>query len=57
MWDGQLDRTDVTKHQIEFQTGETQPFHSAPYCGALKTTKIEKPEIEKVLAQNLIEIA
>lgn len=57
MWDSFLGRINIADHRIVFLSSDTAPAHSGPYCAGPKTWKFEKTELEKMLAENIIEPA
>jgi transposase InsO family protein len=56
MWDGHLGEVTATKHRIDLIPG-AKPVHSQPYRAGTRAREIEKAEIEKMLAQGVIEPA
>lgn len=57
MWDGHLGRKSTAKHRVELVDPNTPPVPSAPYRAGPKARELEKTEINKVLAENIIEPA
>jgi hypothetical protein len=56
MWDGHLGEVTATQHRIDLIPG-ARPVHSRPYRAGARAREIEKAEIEKMLAQGVIELA
>jgi hypothetical protein len=56
MWDGHLGEITATQHRIDLIPG-AKPVHSQPYRAGTRAREIEKAEIEKMLAQWVIEPA
>jgi RNase H-like domain found in reverse transcriptase/Reverse transcriptase (RNA-dependent DNA polymerase)/Integrase zinc binding domain/Chromo (CHRromatin Organisation MOdifier) domain/Integrase core domain len=56
MWDGHLGTVAATPHRIETLQG-TKPIHSQPYRAGHRARAAEKEEIDKMLAQGVIEPA
>jgi hypothetical protein len=56
MWDGHLGEVTATQHRIDLIPG-ARPVHSQPYRAGTRAREIEKAEIEKMLAQGVIEPA
>lgn len=56
MWDGHLGRTTMTKRRIELSQPNAAPVHPTPYLTGPKTRALEKAQIEKMLAENVIKI-
>ena len=55
-WSGQLGEINVTELRIDLKP-DAIPFKSAPYCAGPKTRELEKAEIDKQLAADIIEPA
>lgn len=47
----------MTKHRIGLIKPDTVPIHSAPYRAGPKTSKFEKAEIDRMIAENVIDTA
>jgi hypothetical protein len=56
MWDGHLGTVKATSHRIEILPG-AKPIHSQPYRAGNRARAAEKEEIEKMVAQGVIEPA
>lgn len=52
--DGHLGQNKIAKHLIELLHDNVQPAHSAQYRAGLKTKKLEKAEIDNILALKVI---
>lgn len=57
MWDGHLGRISTAKHRIELSDPNTAPVLSAPPHDGPKTREFERIEVDKMLAENVIEPA
>lgn len=57
MLDGPFGRITMVKHRIELLLPDPSPVHSAPYQSGPETREFEKAEIDKVLAENVIDPA
>jgi hypothetical protein len=56
IWDGHLGEITATRHRIDLIPFIT-PVHSQPYWNRTRAREIEKAEIQKMLAQGVIESA
>ena len=56
MWDGHLGTVTATEHRIQLTPG-AHPVHAQPYRAGTRARAAEKEEIQKMLAQNVIEPA
>lgn len=56
MWNGHIERTNIAEHCIELVSPDTATVHSAPYRTGSKARGSEKTEIEKLLAENIIDL-
>jgi Reverse transcriptase (RNA-dependent DNA polymerase) len=56
MWDGHLGTVKATSHRIEILPG-SKPIHSQPYRAGHRARAAEKEEIDKIVAQGVIEPA
>lgn len=54
MWDRHTNRILMAKHRIALLQLNLAPIRSKPYWAGPKTHKFEKPEIDKMLAENII---
>lgn len=57
MSDEHFGRISTTKHRIDITNPNTSPINSAPIWSGPDTRKLEKGEINKMLADNIIEPA
>lgn len=57
MSDGHLGGIKVAKIRIEFHHDKVQPVQWAPYCAGLKTKEFEEVEMNKMIEQNVVELA
>lgn len=55
MCDGQLGRTDISKHRLELFSADASPIHFAPYRPSPKAREFEKKEFEKMFLKVVIE--
>jgi hypothetical protein len=56
MWDGHLGTVTATQHRIQLTPG-AQPVHAQPYRAGARARAAEEEEIQKMLAQDVIEPA
>jgi transposase InsO family protein len=56
MWDGHLGTVTATQHRIQLTPG-AQPVHAQPYRAGTRARAAEREEIQKMLAQDVIEPA
>jgi hypothetical protein len=56
MWDGHLGTVMATQHRIQLTPG-AQPVHAQPYRAGTRARAAEQEEIQKMLAQDVIEPA
>jgi hypothetical protein len=56
MWDGHLGTVAATTHRIEVTSG-SKPVHCQPYRAGARARSSEKEEIDRMLAEQVIEPA
>jgi hypothetical protein len=56
MWDGRLGTVAATTHRIDVHPG-SKPVHAQPYRAGFRSRVAEKTEIDRMLAQQVIEPA
>lgn len=55
LWDIHSGRISTVVRRIDLELSDILPIHSVPYCAGTKARVFEKPEIDHILAMNVIE--